>query len=281
MIINKIDSHQHFWKYNEKDYPWLSGKLDKLRQDFLPDDLKKELDRHGFSGSVAVQARQSLEETRWLLSLSEKYDFIRAVVGWINLRSERVEEELFEFTGHRKFAGVRHVLQDEKIIDFMLGKEFLRGINYLMEYGLTYDLLIYPIHLNNAIKVVRKFTDMKFVVDHLAKPSIRDGTLEPWSKEIKQLADCDHVFCKLSGMVTEADWEKWKPADFTPFMDVILEAFGPGRIMLGSDWPVCLAAAHYGTVVELVTDYIKKLSDNEQRMILRDNCLNFYSMGPD
>ncbi|MBS0001047.1 MAG: amidohydrolase family protein [Cyclobacteriaceae bacterium] len=278
---NKIDAHQHFWNYNENEYSWIDNRLGMLKRDFKPENLKEELDDNGFSGSVAIQARQTVEETRWLLSLARQYDFIKTVVGWIDLQSEKIEEHLIEFTGERKFAGVRHVIQDEKDINFMLKKDFLQGISYLQDYGLTYDLLIYPRHLKVANQFVSKFPEMKFVVDHLAKPSIKEGITEPWANDIRILARNGNVFCKLSGMVTEADWAKWKPADFSPYMDVILDAFGPERIMLGSDWPVCLAAGTYRSVVNLVLEYIRRFSADEQQKIVRDTCLSFYSIGAD
>jgi L-fuconolactonase len=281
MMKNKIDAHQHFWNYNENEYSWLDNRLGMLKRDFKPENLKEVLDDNGFSGSVAIQARQTVEETRWLLSLARQYDFIKTVVGWIDLQSEKIEEHLIEFTGERKFAGVRHVIQDEKDINFMLKKEFLQGISYLQDYGLTYDLLIYPRHLKVANQFVSRFPEMKFVVDHLAKPSIKEGITEPWANDIRILARNGNVFCKLSGMVTEADWAKWKPADFSPYMDVILDAFGPERIMLGSDWPVCLAAGTYRSVVNLVLEYIRRFSADEQQKIVRDTCLSFYSIGAD
>jgi L-fuconolactonase len=278
MIQNKIDSHQHFWNYNENDFPWLKNGLEMLRRDFRPENLKEELDQNGFSGSVAVQARQSVEETRWLLSLSRQYSYIKAVVGWIDLQSEKVEENLIEFAGEKKFAGVRHLIQDEKDMNFMLRKEFQQGISYLQDYGLTYDLLIYPKHLKAASQLVKKFPDLKFVVDHLAKPAIREGITDPWARDIKTLAKNENVYCKLSGMVTEADWTNWKPDDFKPYLDVVLDSFGPDRIMIGSDWPVCLVAGTYGSVVQLVLDFIKQCSESEQEMILRDTCMTFYSI---
>jgi len=281
MIENKIDAHQHFWIYEAHDYPWIDDQMKKLKQDYQPPQFQEELIKAGFIGSVAIQARQKVEETRWLLSLSKQYSFIKAIVGWIDLQSEKIEEHLIEFTGESKFAGVRHVIQDEKEIDFMLKKEFLRGIDYLQDYGLTYDLLIYPRHLKSACQLVQKFPELKFVVDHLAKPPIKEQTLEPWATDIKQLAMYDNVYCKLSGMVTEADWNRWKPIDLTPYMDVILEAFGPARIMIGSDWPVCLLAGDYQSVINPVLKYIKQCSENEQSKMLSDTCISFYSLNPD
>jgi L-fuconolactonase len=281
MMDDKIDAHQHFWIYNDQDFPWIDSRMEKLKQNFKPQQLREELIKAGFVGSVAIQARQKVEETRWLLSLSRKFPFIKAIVGWIDLQSEKIEENLIEFTGESKFAGVRHVIQDEKEIDFMLKKEFMRGIAYLEDYALTYDLLIYPRHLKSACQLVQKFPNLKFVVDHLAKPPIKEQILEPWATDIKQLAMYDNVYCKLSGMVTEADWNRWKLKDFIPYLDIVFKAFGPERLMFGSDWPVCLVAGNYQSVANPVLEYIKQCSENEQLKILRDTCISFYSLNPD
>ena len=274
----KIDAHQHFWIYNEQEYSWIDESMSKLKRDFMPADILKELDQAGFSGSIAIQARQSVEETRWLLSLSQQHAFIKGVVGWVDLQSEKIEENLIEFAGEQKFVGVRHVIQDEEDLNFMLRKEFMTGIAYLQDYGLTYDLLIQPQHLKSARQLVRKFPEMKFVVDHLAKPAIKNRKLEPWASDLKDLARYDNVYCKLSGMVTEADWEKWHPSDFRPYMDMVLESFGPDRTMIGSDWPVCLLAGSYQSVSNLVLDYIKQCSENEQEKIKGNTCISFYSL---
>ncbi len=274
----KIDAHQHFWIYNEQEYSWIDDRMGKLKRDFKPADFQEELNRAGFIGSVAIQARQSVEETRWLLSLSNQYPCIKGVVGWVDLQSEKIEDLLIEFAGEQKFVGVRHLIQDEKDINFLLKKEFMRGIAYLQDYGLTYDLLIYPEHLKVAGKLVRKFPELKFVVDHLAKPAVKNKMLEPWATDIKDLSRYENVFCKLSGMVTEGDWENWKPSDFIPYMDVVLESFGPDRVMLGSDWPVCLLAGNYQSVLNLVLNYIKQCSEKEQEKIWSDTCISFYSL---
>lgn len=274
----KIDAHQHFWIYNDQEYSWIDESMSQLKRDFMPADILKELDQAGFSGSVAIQARQSVEETRWLLSLSQQYAFIKGVVGWVDLQSEKIEENLIEFAGEQKFVGVRHVIQDEEDVNFMLKKEFMIGIAYLQDYGLTYDLLIQPQHLKAAKQLVRKFPEMKFVVDHLAKPAIKNRKLEPWASDLKDLARYDNVYCKLSGMVTESDWEKWHPSDFRPYMDMVLESFGPDRTMIGSDWPVCLLAGSYQSVSNLVLDYIKQCSENEQEKIMGNTCISFYSL---
>ncbi len=274
----KIDAHQHFWIYNDQEYSWIDDRMGKLKRDFMPADLRKDLKQTGFEGSVAIQARQSVEETRWLLSLSQQNAFIKGVVGWVDLQSEKIEENLIEFAGENKFVGVRHVIQDEKDVNFMLKKEFMRGIAYLQDYGLTYDLLIYPEHLKAANLLVRKFPELKFVVDHLAKPGVKDHKLEPWASDLKDMARHENVYCKLSGMVTEGNWEKWQPIDFKPYMDVVFETFGPDRTMIGSDWPVCLLAGSYQSVIDLVLDYIKQCSEDEQEKIKGDTCISFYSL---
>jgi len=274
----KIDAHQHFWIYNETDYSWIDESMKKIRQDFLPEDLHKELKKLQFDGSVVVQARQSLEESRWLLSLSNQYNFIKAVVGWIDLQSEKIEEQLIEFTGERKFAGVRHAIQDETDIDFMLRKEFVRGLTYLQDYGLTYDLLIHPEHLKAAGKLVKKFPELKFVIDHLAKPEIKDRIIEPWATDLKELAKLENVYCKISGMVTEADWKQWSTKDFRPYLDIVFASFGLDRIMIGSDWPVCLLAGTYNSVMNPILDYIQQFTEEDQGKILGDNCNHFYAL---
>ncbi|MDP4223310.1 MAG: amidohydrolase family protein, partial [Bacteroidota bacterium] len=235
----KIDAHQHFWKYNSAEYAWISDSMRVLKRDFLPEDLRKELKTIGFEGSVAVQARQTTDETRWLLGLAEEFDFIKGVVGWIDLCYPEAEDQLAEFSSHAKFTGVRHVLQDEPDDQFMLRDSFLKGISLLVKFNLVYEILIFTRHLPYAAKLVEKFPEQKFVLDHMAKPLIRDKLLSPWREGIQQLAFHPNVYCKLSGMVTEASWTGWRKKDFTPYLDVIFESFGPSRLMIGSDWPVC------------------------------------------
>src|SRR3989454_2675689 len=236
----RIDSHQHFWSYDAKEYPWITEKLGRIRRDFLPGDLKPELEKFKLNGSIVVQARSSLTESRWLLNLADHYPSIKGVVGWVDLLSEKAEEQLAEFAKHPKFVGVRHVVQDEPDDEFMLRPEFLRGIGKLKQFKLTYDILIYPKQLPAAIKLVEKFPEQKFVLDHLAKPFIKTGELSPWDQQIRELARSKNVCCKVSGVVTEAKWNEWKPSDFQPYLDVVFEAFREDRLMFGSDWPVCL-----------------------------------------
>jgi L-fuconolactonase len=274
----KIDTHQHFWKYNDRDYVWMSANMDKLRKDHMPTDLLPLIDAAGISATVAVQARQCLEESTWLLNLADKYPFIRGVVGWVDLSSDRVVEQLEQFVQHPKFRGVRHVVHDEPDDEFMLRESFLDGLSRLKRFGLTYDLLLFPRHLPIACEVVKRFPDQPFVLDHIAKPPVRAGEMEPWKRDLKRLAAFPNVFCKLSGLVTEARWDSWKAQDFEPYLDVVLNSFGPHRLMIGSDWPVCTLAADYGSVIQMEAAYISRLSEDEQRAILEDNPVGFYSL---
>ncbi len=270
-----LDCHQHFWKYDAAQYPWIPQDS-PLQRDWLPADLAPLLTAAGLEGCIAVQARQTLEESRWLLRLADAVPIIRGVVGWVDLRGERVDEQLAELFKHPKFVGVRHVVQEEPDVDFMLGVEFLRGIGHLHHFGLTYDLLIFPKQLPAAIALVRKFPQQPFVLDHIAKPHIREGTLEPWSEHIRELAKAPNVLCKVSGMVTEADRESWKSADFRPYLDIVLGAFGEERIMFGSDWPVCLLAGSYAQVHELAKDYASTFSEPARRKFFGGNAERFY-----
>ena len=274
----KIDAHQHFWIYNIKDYEWIDSKMNALQRDFLPEHLWEEQKKTGFDGSIAVQARQSLRETEWLLELASKHNRIKGVVGWVDLCSDSIEEQLAEFTLNSKLVGVRHVLQDEPDDNFMLQDNFRRGISFLNKYNLAYDILIFPRHIPAAVKLVREFPDQRFVVDHIAKPLIKDRILSPWKKDIKALAKFPNVYCKRSGMVTEADWKKWKPEDIYPYLDIVYGAFGDDRLMIGSDWPVCNLAGNYETVMNLNINYFTEFRENIMSKIFGDNCVNFYNI---
>lgn len=272
----RIDSHQHFWKYNTHDFGWISEDMKLIKSNFYPADLEKQLHKIGFDGSIAVQARQSLEETRWLLALSQKHDFIKGVVGWVDLRSPEVEKQLDEFSASPKFVGVRHVVHDEPDHNFMAGKEFQRGIGLLEKYKLTYDFLVFPRHLSLTTKVARQFPRQKFVLDHIAKPLIKNQVHAPWDKDIMELAANPNVYCKLSGMVTEADFKNWKPSDFTYYLETVMDCFGEDRVMIGSDWPVCTVGGDYDKIMYIVIDFIKKYSLPVQDKILGGNCKLFY-----
>lgn len=253
----RIDAHQHFWRYSAEEYDWIDDSMAVLRRDFLPKDLKPELEALGFDACIAVQARQTLDETRWLLKLADENPFIAGVVGWVDLRAENALDHLATFACNPKFVGVRHIIQTEHDERFLLRPDFLRGIAALQEFDLTYDILIYPRHLAVATEFVSRFPDQRFVLDHLAKPFIRAQSIEPWATHLRELAKFPNVFCKLSGMVTEADWKSWKPHHFKRYIETAMEAFGPDRLMIGSDWPVCKVAGSYFAVMSLVIEFLQ------------------------
>jgi L-fuconolactonase len=271
-----IDAHQHFWVYDPVEYPWMTEEKAALRRDYLPEDLAREQAKVQFDGSIAVQARQTLEESRWLLELADRNERIKGVVGWVDLCSGRVAEQLEKFAAHQKFVGVRHVVQDEPDDRFMLRPEFLRGLGVLNQFNLTYDLLVYPRQLPAAIEIVQRFPEQPFVLDHMAKPPIKGGILSPWKEQIQELAAFPNVSCKVSGIVTEADWREWKSEDFTPYLDVVSEAFREDRLMVGSDWPVCLLAASYDQAVNLAQDYFQDASKEARRKIFGANARKIY-----
>jgi L-fuconolactonase len=274
----KIDSHQHFWIYNPSEYGWISNEMEILRRNYLPDQLQAELFSIGFDGSIVVQARQSLEETKWILNLAEQNSFIKGVVGWVDLCSPGIEEELIQFSGHPKLVGLRHVIHDEPDDNFILRKDFLNGIAYLKKFGLTYDILIFPRHLPNTVQFVSQFPEQLFVLDHLAKPLIKDKKVSPWREDIEKLARFKNVYCKLSGMVTEANVKNWKQEDLIPYLDIVFAAFGTDRLMIGSDWPVCRVAGLYKQVMEVVLDYIESYPAEDKNKILGKNALKAYQL---
>ena len=273
-----IDAHQHFWIYNQKDFAWIDESMAVIRRNFLPDDLQPELKANAFDGSVVVQTCQTLEETRWLLELAERNPSILGVVGWADLRSPDIQSQLTSLTRNPKLVGLRHIVQSEPDDRFLLRPDFLRGISALEEFGLAYDILIYPKHLPAAIEVVQRFPRQRFVLDHLAKPPIKSGEISSWAKGIRALAASPNVFCKLSGLVTEADWQHWTPEHITPYLDVAFESFGPARLMIGSDWPVCLVAATYTRALKVVTDYVSRLSPDSQDAVLGGNAARFWRL---
>jgi len=278
VCLSKLDAHQHFWRYSPVDHAWMTEAMGALKHDFLPPQLQPLLRVADFDGCVAVQASQTLDETRWLLELAEEYAFIRGVVGWVDLRSDAVDEELAEFAGNPKLVGVRHVVQDEPDDRFLMGAEFRRGIGRLADVGLAYDLLLYPKHLPVAVELVREFPEQRFVLDHIAKPRIADEVLSPWDDDLKRLAEFPNVACKLSGMVTEAKWSGWRREDFDPYLEQALEAFGASRLMIGSDWPVCTLAADYAVAMGIVADFVGRLSVPERDGILGGNCARVYGI---
>ena len=276
-----IDTHQHFWQYNQKDFGWISSEMSSLRNDFMPDDIAKAMEKQQVAYSVAVQARQTEEETEFLLDLAQKHPQIAGVVGWIDLKSSSLEDRLTYFTKFKKLKGFRHIVEAEPDDRFLIREDIQRGIRALGNHHLPYDILIKPHQLEAAISLASRLDAQKFVIDHLAKPPIRNGEITKWSKKMRQFADMDHVYCKISGMVTEADWQHWSKSDFYPYLDLIFDVFGPKRVMLGSDWPVCTLAASYEDVWDIVRTYLEPFSSEEYQQISFKNAIEFYHLDVD
>jgi len=274
----RIDAHQHFWRYDAQAYAWISAEMGVLRNDFTPNAFAAELKQHDFAGSVVVQARQDLDETRWLLELAAQHEQVLGVVGWVDLCSEQAAAQLDEFAQQPAFVGVRHVVQDEPDDEFMLRADFQRGIALLAERNLTYDILVYPRQLPAASALVEAFPRQRFVLDHIAKPLIKDQVMEPWADQLRTLASFPNVACKVSGMVTEADWNLARTTDFERYLDVVFSAFGAERLMFGSDWPVCLLAAPYARVLEIVETYAARLTEHERAQLFGLNAAEFYGL---
>lgn len=274
----RIDAHQHFWIYQPAQYEWIDESMATIRHDFLPADLKPELEANGFDGSVVVQVRQTLEETRWLLDLADQHAAILGVVGWVDLCATNVRSQLQTLTHNPKLVGIRHIVQGEPDDRFLLRPDFMRGISLLDEFDLAYDILIYTKHLPAAVEFVHHFPRQRFVLDHLAKPPIKSGEISFWADQIRHFAAHPNVYCKLSGLVTEADWRRWTPDQMTPYLDVAFEAFGPDRLMIGSDWPVCLVASSYSRTMQVVKDYLRNLPTDCQNKILGTNAAAFWRL---
>ncbi len=274
----KIDSHHHFWKFNTVEYGWIDDAMKILQKDYFPVHLIPELKKEDFEGSVVVQARQSLEETKGLLQMADDYQWIKGVVGWVDLCATDIDNQLADLSKNKKLVGVRHVIHDETDDRFMLRDDFRYGISCLKKYDLAYDLLLFPKHLGFAATLVAEFRDQRFVIDHISKPLIGKGILEPWESEMRLLAQFPNVWCKLSGMVTEAVWDDWNEKTFEPYLDVVFDAFGPDRLMIGSDWPVCLLGGTYSEVISIVKNYIAKCDTETQNKILGENCCQFYKL---
>jgi L-fuconolactonase len=274
----KLDAHQHFWKYTPNDYPWIDQPREIIARDFLPPDLEPLLRATGFDGCIAVQARQTLEETRWLLKLSETSPIIRGVVGWVDLRSAEVESQLREFAVQPLLVGIRHVVQDEVDDEFMLQSDFVRGIEVLAGFNLAYDILVFPKQLPAAIKLAQKFPEQRFVLDHIGKPPIKEGVFSPWREDIHELAHHGNVSCKVSGIVTEANWSTWEAADVAPYFDTVFESFDEDRLVFGSDWPVCLLGGSYRSIFQLARDYLRQFSARAQDKFFGLNAAQVYNL---
>ena len=272
-----IDSHQHFWKYDSVRDAWISDEMGVLKRDFLPEELHVIYTRHGIQGCVAVQADQSDNETKFLLSLSKQHDFIRGVVGWIDLKGKRLEEQLEAYSQEKKVKGFRHIVQAEPA-GFLLDQAFQRGVKTLNRYGYTYDLLIYHHQLEEAAVFAAITEGTRMVVDHAAKPPIKNKERKGWKESMKKLARFENIFCKISGMVTEADWSHWTADDLNPYLEDVFELFGASRILYGSDWPVCLLAATYEQQLSIVLSFVERLSADEKKRVLYENAVRFYNL---
>ena len=273
----RIDSHQHFWKYDSVRDNWIDDSMAIIRKDFLPKDLKPILESNKIDGCIAVQADQSEDETLFLLKLAHENSFIKGVVGWVDLCSEDIEGRLEYFSQFEKFCGVRHIVQAEPK-GFLLNKKFQNGIKLLGKYNLTYDILVYHNQLEEVIEFVQKFPNQKFVLDHIGKPSIKTNKIESWKNQFQKLAKSPNVYCKISGLVTDAKLNYWEYDDFEPYLDVVINSFGTERVMFGSDWPVCLLSGNYEKVLEILDRYISHLTEDDKELIMGNNSLKFYNI---
>jgi L-fuconolactonase len=273
----RIDAHQHFWKFDSQKHAWINDEMKKIQRDFLPDDLSSVLQTNLFEGCVTVQVDQTEEENDFLLSVTEKNNMVKGIVGWVDLKGDNLDERLQYYKQFPILKGFRHIVQGEPT-GFLTERKFIEGVKKLSKYGFTYDLLIYHYQLPEALEFVMQLPDVKIVVDHIAKPSIRTGEKTHWELNMAALSTFPNVFCKISGMVTEANWTGWKKDDFYPYMDEVFESFGASRILYGSDWPVCLVAATYEQQLEIITTYIQSLSADEQNQIMGRNVVNFYNL---
>jgi L-fuconolactonase len=275
--MSRIDSHQHFWQYDPARDAWITDQMKVIQRDFLPEDLAPVLEKNRIDGCISVQADQSERETEFLLELAGKHDFIKGVVGWVDLRAMNLEERLEYYAQFRKLKGFRHIVQSEKD-GFLRIPEFSAGVTALKTFNFTYDILIYPHQLNDTLAFVKEHDEQRLVIDHLAKPYIRDKELKTWAAYMKQIATFPNLYCKLSGMVTEANWNNWRQQDFEPYLDLLLNHFGTDRLMYGSDWPVCLVAASYEQQLNIVEQFIESLSPAEKQKIMGENAIRFYNL---
>ncbi|MFC3415266.1 amidohydrolase family protein [Algoriphagus hitonicola] len=272
-----IDSHQHFWKYDPKRHGWIDERMKQIRKDFLPGDLKPHLDSNQIHGCIAVQAEESLEETDFLLDLADKHSWIAGIVGWTDLAASDLDLILDQNSKQPKLKGFREVLQSRDV-EYFLRPEFIQGLKKIYQKGYSYDLLIYPNQLLDALQLIKKCGENRIVIDHLAKPKIKSGIWRDWKKNLKPFSEREYIYCKLSGMVTEADWKNWTYEDLIPYMEIALELFGPDRLMFGSDWPVCLLAGEYEQIFEIVNTFTDSLSNSEKARISGQTAQEFYQI---
>lgn len=274
----RIDAHHHFWIFNEVRNAWITEDMSVIRRDFLAQDLSSVLQENNIDGTVAVQADQSEKETEFLLNLARKSDFIKGIVGWVDLKNKNIEERLQHFSKEKKLKGFRHILQGENVGEYLSNTDFLNGISLLNKYGFTYDILVYHHQLKHVEDFVKYFPHQRFVIDHLAKPDIKNHSIDEWKKEISAIAKQENVYCKISGMVTEADWKNWRPEHLKPYIDIAVEKFGTDRLMFGSDWPVCLVAASYRDWVHVLENYFKDFSIQDKEKFFGGNATTFYNL---
>jgi L-fuconolactonase len=273
-----IDAHQHFWRYNLERHGWITDEMATIRRDFLPKELEQLYRQNDIDGCVAVQVEQTEAESEYLLAFSRMHEFIRGIVGWVDLRASDIKERLDYYSGEKKMKGFRHIVQGESDPDFLSGDDFCRGIGLLKSYEFTYDILVYHHQLSQVQSFVRKFPGQSFIIDHIAKPAIARHEMKQWAADMRAIASHGNVYCKVSGMVTEADVNNWTYDDLAPYIDVVLECFGPSRLVYGSDWPVCLVAASYEEQFGVVKKAIDKLSPAEKKQILGENAIRFYHL---
>ncbi|MBD1385805.1 amidohydrolase family protein [Mucilaginibacter rigui] len=276
--MRKIDSHQHFWVYDKQRHAWIDDTMQACQRDFLPADVQPILQQNSIEGCVAIQVDQTEADNDFTLGLAENNSFIKGIVGWVDLQADNIEERLQHYSSIKLMKGFRHILQGEPDDKFMLDAKFMYGISLLNKYGFSYDILIKPHHLPYAIELMAAFPDQRFVIDHLAKPFIKARKINGWKEGMEALAAYPNVSCKISGMVTEADWNNWKPEDFTPYLDVVFDVFGAKRVMYGSDWPVCNVAGGYAGVLNIIENYINRLTQNEQEHFWAKNAIEFYRL---
>ncbi|NVK86377.1 MAG: amidohydrolase family protein [Cytophagia bacterium] len=272
-----IDAHQHFWHYSPQTHEWINEEMQVIRRDFLPNDLAPVLRANGIDGCVAVQADQTDSESDFLLNLAAEHDFIKGVVGWTDLKSPELDQKLEAYKQNPLLKGFRHIVQGEPD-GFMTDPAFITGISRLNGFDLSYDILVFSRQLYEVCQLIKQLPEMRLVMDHFGKPDIKAGEFNLWKKHMTELSAYPHLHVKLSGLVTEADWKHWKLSDFQPYIETILELFGPKRILFGSDWPVCLVAASYEQVLEIVNWYIEKLSMQEQAAVKGLNAVRFYGL---
>jgi L-fuconolactonase len=276
--VETIDAHHHLWRYTPAEFGWLDEPMQALRRDFLPKDLIEAMVSADIDGTIAVQARQTLEETHWLLDLADDCDAIRGVVGWAPIAGEEFPGCMEEFDGREKLKGLRHVIQGEKDEHYILREDFNSGIRTMAGSGLVYEILIYERHLMDTIYFVDEHPGQPFVLDHVAKPLIAGAVMQPWAERMMELGQRENVWCKLSGMVTEAKWDAWTPETLKPYLDVAVEAFGPERLMAGSDWPVCLVASGYKQWFDVLRSYFAPFSETERANIFGGTAIQVYGL---